>query len=385
MSLPTIGSMLDASGSFQRGQSIAQQSINQRLQRDEAEQRLNLQNRQVALQEQEYAQKLQAQLAEQQLIQESFNKPEEVLPLIYSRNPEKAKAIANQIQDNYQQKYQTANLLLKTDAKNKQFYYERALPELQQQFPNIQFGDKFSPEIQKQLKAEADIVKSKINTVYSLQETARGLENYNKMTGELGGRVAGVYETPSYSTIDLGDKVVAINSKTGNIKDLGLTKVDKAQKEEVKKEEKAVKGAEKVDKLAENLTMNFNKLKEVGGIATAGQGFNLMEIPGAQGIAKIANTEAQSYRNKINSQKQAAKFAIMEATGMSAKAVDSNQEAKAILDSIGSEVGDYEAAIFAIQQFADRYGTGNFKVDNLVKQPDSKASSSGQIKFLGFE
>ena len=96
--------------------------------------------------------------------------------------------------------------------------------------------------------------------------------------------------------------------------------------EEIKKEEKAKEGAKKIDRLAENLAENFNKLKEVGGIQSAGEGFNPMEIPFAQGVAKIANTKAQSYRNKINSQKQAAKFAIMEATGMSAKAVDSNQE-----------------------------------------------------------
>jgi hypothetical protein len=381
MSLPTIGSMLDASGSFQRGQSIAQQSINQALQRDEADQRLNLQNRQVALQEQEYAQKLQAQLAEQQLIQESFNKPEEVLPLIYSRNPEKAKAIANQIQDNYQQKYQTANLLFKTDAKNKQFYYERSLPTLQEQFPNIQFGDKFSPEIQKQLKAEADIVKSKINTVYSLQETARGLENYNKMTGELGGRVAGIYETPSYSTIDLGDKVVAINSKTGNVKDLGLTKVDKAQREEIKKEEKAIKGAKEIDKLAKDLNDNFNKLKKSGGISEAGKGFNPMAIPGAQLVAKIGNTESQAYRDNIEAAKQTAKLMIMEATGMTASMLNSNYEAQSLLDSLGSEVGNYNSAMEAIQRFADKYGTGNFKTDNLAK----KTNSNDQIKFLGFE
>lgn len=381
MTLPTIGSMLDASGSFARGQSVAQQAIDSRLQRD----RLSLQDRQLALQEQEIQRQIQAQLAEQKLIEESFNKPEEVLPLVYARDPNKAKAIAEQVQNTYQQKYQIANMLLKTDAQNKQFYYERALPDLQQAFPNIQFGDKFSPEIQKQLKREADFVKSKINTVYSLQETARGLESYNKMTGELNGRVAGIYQAPSYSTIDIGDKIVAFDSRSGRVKDLGLTKIDKTQREEIKKEEKAKEGAKKIDRLAENLAKNFNKLKEVGGIQSAGEGFNPMEIPFAQGAAKIANTKAQSYRNKINSQKQAAKFAIMEATGMSAKAVDSNQEAKAILDSIGSEVGDYDSAIFAIQEFANRYGTGNFKVNSLNQKEANQNKSSNQIKFLGFE
>lgn len=383
MNLPTIGSMLDAPGSFAKGQSMMQQSINQRLQRDEADQIRALRERQVNLQEQEAIQKFQAQQAEQKLIEASFEKPEEVLPLIYSRSPEKAKIIANQIQDNYQQKYQIANLLLKTDAQNKQFYYERALPDLQQQFPNIQFGDKFSPEIQKQLKREADFTKSKINTVYQLQETARGIENYNKMTGELS--PTGSRAAPSYSTIDTGNRIVGFDSTTGNVKDLGLTKVDNTQREEIKKEEKALKGAEKIDELAQNLAENFNKLKEVGGIQSAGEGFNPMEIPFAQGIAKIANTKAQSYRNKINSQKQAAKFAIMEATGMSAKAVDSNQEAKAILDSIGSEVGDYDSAIFAVQEFANRYGTGNFKAGNSEKQEARQSKPSGQIKFLGFE
>jgi len=180
---------------------------------------------------------------------------------------------------------------------------------------------------------------------------------------------------PSYSTIDTGEKIVGFDSKTGNVKDLGLTKIDKTQREDIKKEEKAIKGAEKIDNLAKNLAENFNELKKAGGIQSAGSGINVMEIPGAQFASKVLNTKAQSYRNKINSQKQAAKFAIMEATGMSAKAVDSNQEAKAILDSIGSEVGDYDSAIFAIQEFANRYGTGNFKVDNLKKETPSGADN----------
>lgn len=379
MSLPTIGSMLDASGSFTRGQSIAQQSIDSRLQRD----RLSLQDRQIALQEQEAQRQIKAQQAEQKLIEESFNKPEEVLPLIYSKSPEKAKLIANQIQDTYQQKYQTANLLLKTDAQNKQFYYERALPELQQAFPNIQFGDKFIPEIQKQLKREADFVKAKINTVYSLQETARGLENYNKMTGDLS--ATGQRTAPSYSTIDTGEKIVGFDSKTGNVKDLGLTKVDKTQKEDIKKEEKALRGAEKIDRLASDLQNNFNKLKEIGGIQSAGDGFNPMEIPFAQLAAKIGNTKAQSYREKIKGAKQSAKLMIMEATGMSAKVFDSNTEAQALLDSLGNEIGDYDSAMSAIQRFADTYGTGNFKVNSLNQDEVRQSKPSGQIKFLGFE
>lgn len=386
MSLPTIGSMLDASGSFQRGQSIAQQSINQRLQRDEAEQRLNLQNKQIALQEQEAQAKIQEALILKEGAIKSYQDPN-VLKEIYGVNPTFAKSVADFNQNQYQAAFQTGNLLLKTDAKNKQFYYEGARDKLKALFPNLapELGDKFSPELQQKLKREIDLVKANINTTYDLQKTARGLENYNKMTGELSGRVAGIYETPSYSTIDLGNKVVGFNSKTGNVKDLGLTKVDITQREEIKKEEKAIKGAEKIDKLAQNLNDNFNKLKEIGGISEAGEGFNPMEIPFAQLVAKIGNTKAQAYRENIKAAKQSAKLLIMEATGMSAKVFDSNTEAQALLDSLGSEIGNYGSAIEAIQQFADTYGTGNFKVNNLSKQLDSKSKSSGQIKFLGFE
>ena len=183
--LPTIGSLLNASQSFNAGQSLAQQSINSRLNRDVAEQRMNLENRQMALQEQQFAQKLQAQLAEQELAEQLRINPEKALPLIYRKDPSKAKALADGLQNEYQTKYQVGTSLLKTDAKNKQFYYERALPTLQEMFPNIQFGDVYDSQTGKQLEAELKLTKARINTVYNLQETARGLENYNTVTGDL--------------------------------------------------------------------------------------------------------------------------------------------------------------------------------------------------------
>jgi hypothetical protein len=428
MNLPTIGSMLDASGSFTRGQSIAQQSINQRLQRDEADQIRALRERQVNLQEQEAIQKFQAQQAEQKLIEASFEKPEEVLPLIYARDPNKAKAIANQIQDNYQQKYQTANLLLKTDAQNKQFYYERALPELQQAFPNIQFGDKFSPEIQKQLKREADFVKSKINTVYSLQETARGLENYNKMTGDLSGAIAGskpfagqadpsaVREYEYFQRLNPQERASYLNLKRntvgegmtfdeqGNVVPLGgyiPSKKDieagkSAGKKEGELETERKFAAPKIyNSMQSALTKGDNVINTIDKIipkvsdSTAGFGGTVLsKLPGTQAkdlqrqidtvVANLGFKELQEMRN--NSPTGGALGQVSERENELLQAVvaslKQDQSPEQLVQNLEIAKQEIKASKQRIQEAYDReYGTGNFKAGNLNQEAPSRADN----------
>lgn len=176
---------LDASGSFTRGASIASQIIDSRLRREQQELNYNIQDRQVALQEQEAQQKLQQQKAWQQLTQEAYNKPDIVLPQMYAQNPEAASKVSEAIQQRYSQQYNTLSLLTKdTKAENKQATYELLRPELERQFPELEFGDKASAELMNSLKARASTIKAKMKTNLEFRDTAQGIMGFDPQTGE---------------------------------------------------------------------------------------------------------------------------------------------------------------------------------------------------------
>jgi hypothetical protein len=437
MNLPTIGNQLNAAGSFASGANIAQNAIDSRLRRDQIQNQYDIQNRQVALQEQEYAIRMQQQLAEQALMQEAGNSPEKVLPQIYAINPKKAKELANFIQDNYQQKYQTANLLLNSKVEDKQFYYEGIKDQLQQQYPNIPFGDKFTAQEQKLLKREADIVKSKINTVYDLQETANGIENYNKMTGTLDGVIApsrpnargespsAVREYEYFQSLNPKEKASYLNLKRntvgegmtfdeqGNVVPLDgympskkdIESVKSAGKKEGELETERKFAAPKMyNSMQTAITKNDNVIKTIDNIipnvseSTAGLGGVLLsKLPGTLAkdverqietvVANLGFKELQEMRN--NSPTGGALGQVSERENELLQAIVANlkqdQSPKQLLENLKVAKEEIKASQQRIREAYDReYGTGNFKKDNLSNRY-TPSQNSGQIKFLGIE
>lgn len=184
-SSPQFESNLDMAGSFVKGRGIANQIIENRLRQQQLDQNYNIQNRQVALQEQAAQQERQQQQVFQQLAQEAYEKPDVVLPQLYARDPQAAARISEGIQQKYSSQYNTLSLLTKdTKAENKQATYDLLKPELQRQFPELEFGDKFSSELNNSLKARASAVKAKMKTNLEFKDTAQGIMGFNPQTGE---------------------------------------------------------------------------------------------------------------------------------------------------------------------------------------------------------
>lgn len=179
--VPDFNLGLNASGSFAQGVGIANEIIANRLRQQQQNQNYDIQNRQVQLQEQEAQQKQ----AFQRLATEAFEKPEIVLPQLYARDPVAAARISEGIQQRYSSQYNTLNLLTKdTKAENKQATYDLLKPELQRQFPELEFGDNWSSDLQRSLASKASAIKSKMKMNLEFRDTAQGIVGFDPATGE---------------------------------------------------------------------------------------------------------------------------------------------------------------------------------------------------------
>lgn len=96
-----------------------------------------------------------------------------------------------------------------------------------------------------------------------------------------------------------------------------------------------------------------------------------------QAIGGALGTEEQSIRNKIKSMRPLLIQEIRSATGMSAKAMDSNAELQFYLQAATDPTFDVEANLSAIAALRAAYGVG--------KAQDAPAKSSGGFRVLGRE
>lgn len=131
------------------------------------------------------------------------------------------------------------------------------------------------------------------------------------------------------------------------------------------------KGKEQVSYIGNRMKELYNKLDEEGGIVNPDKGtlHNLKarirsgEFSG-QVVGKALGTKEQSQRQEINNLRNQLKVAIMSATGLSAKAFDSNAEAKSLLDSFGDPAKDVQSNLKAVDSFLERYGKEGYKYNS---------------------
>ena len=121
-------------------------------------------------------------------------------------------------------------------------------------------------------------------------------------------------------------------------------------------------GAENFDKLIGNLRDNYNQLGTMGGITdtTKGAYSNILAGTSSSGIGQAAGrllgTQAQSVRNTIAQSRPLLLNAIKEATGMSAKQMDSNAELKMYLAAATDPTLDLQTNLNALSQLESLYG-----------------------------
>jgi hypothetical protein len=113
--------------------------------------------------------------------------------------------------------------------------------------------------------------------------------------------------------------------------------------------------------LIAGLKDQYGILKKGGGITTTENTF--MNVPAylsstaaGQATGKLFGTQNQSARNTIVQSRPLLLAAIKNATGMSAKQMDSNVELKMYLDAATNPSLDFEANMAALNQLETLYG-----------------------------
>jgi hypothetical protein len=126
-----------------------------------------------------------------------------------------------------------------------------------------------------------------------------------------------------------------------------------------------IAGKNQVDELIAGLQDQYRKLSAGGGITSTNQGALgntqgwLSSSAAGQGIGKMFGTENQSARNSIAQSRPLLLQAIKNATGMSAKQMDSNAELKMYLAAATDPTLDLESNMRALEQLSNLYGGGN--------------------------
>lgn len=134
------------------------------------------------------------------------------------------------------------------------------------------------------------------------------------------------------------------------------------------------------DSLAE-MAMQYNKLKEGGGVSSINDSGLSNFITGmqtstvGQGTGSLLGTKNQSARNEIAANIPLLTNAVKEATGMSAQQMNSNVELQTFLKALGNTKNDYESNMNILANLSRRFGTGEVakslggKSGNLNNQP----------------
>lgn len=158
---------------------------------------------------------------------------------------------------------------------------------------------------------------------------------------------------------------------------------------EVPENEKLTRGKTMVTTLVNKVIPQVEELGASGGaISTQSDAAtNLWAATKSSGVGqfvqRISGSEEQSIRNKIKTQKPALINAIRNATGMSAKAMDSNTELQFYLQQVGDEKTDIESQLFALKMIDEMYGLGNAAPmgggTGRVKIRDPKTGKTGTV------
>jgi hypothetical protein len=141
-------------------------------------------------------------------------------------------------------------------------------------------------------------------------------------------------------------------------------------------------GSTDVDVALGTLRDAYNRLESGGGITSTGKG--AMENAGAslassgigQGVGKIFGTKNQSARNDVAMARPALLAALMKATGMSSKQMDSNAELKLWLSTATDPTLDVESNRKALDNIEKKY------LKSGAAKPASSGGSSGEWKDL---
>jgi len=126
-----------------------------------------------------------------------------------------------------------------------------------------------------------------------------------------------------------------------------------------------------------NMTNNFVELDRMDGIvnpdkpATLNIASRVAASAAGQMVGGTFGTEAQALRDRIVMAKPALIGAIMKATGMSSRQMDSNRELQFYLQQVGDETKSIWANLAAIDLLDKQYGNGKLIDGKFGDNPDA--------------
>jgi hypothetical protein len=142
-------------------------------------------------------------------------------------------------------------------------------------------------------------------------------------------------------------------------------------------EEEKELGKENFSLVMSNMTNNFVELDRMDGIvnpdkpATLNIASRVAASAAGQMVGGTFGTEAQALRDRIVMAKPALIGAIMKATGMSSRQMDSNRELQFYLQQVGDETKSIWANLAAIDLLDKQYGNGKLIDGKFGDNPDA--------------
>jgi len=186
---------------------------------------------------------------------------------------------------------------------------------------------------------------------YSTTETGFNIAQQNEMT-KAQMQQDGAMERARM----MANKVGGINPTTGQPD--GLTPTQRMEKE------KQAKGRDAFQSILDDMALQYDALDKNGGlVSNEGDILNNVLARTAssstgQAIGGYVGTKNQTYRDSINSRLPLLKQAVMAATGMSAKQMDSNVEMQAFMKALSDPRQSKEAILGTLNTLSRLYGKG---------------------------
>lgn len=177
-------------------------------------------------------------------------------------------------------------------------------------------------------------------------------------------------------------KMLSIDARQyrgGSIGSPGVIGASGKEPTAAKKEEQVGQGRDTVSSLISGLKGYYETLASGGGITNTEQsglsnlGAGIASSGIGQTTGKLFGTKNQSARNEIAQQRPLLLNAIKQATGMSAKQMDSNAELKLYLSAATDPQLDLQANLSALRKLDELYGTGTI-------MPTAPNESRGTIR-----
>lgn len=222
------------------------------------------------------------------------------------------------------------------------------------------------------------------------QEAKARYESEQALRRELAGqsnetrRALASQVAPSITTIvdpKNPDRMITIDARKYKGGDEGVIGVSGKEPAAAKREEQQIQGRDQLESLTSNLRTYYNDLNKGSGIVNSENGA-LSNIPArlsstglGQFTGQLVGTKNQKIRDSIEQSRPLLLNAIKNATGMSAKQMDSNAEMKLWLATATDPTKDVQANMDALDNI-EKYIYGNKRGQAIQPKPSGSQPSS---------